>query len=196
MKTRIYIIAIIILTGLRVSAQDMRQNSYFSLFSDQKANRVGDAVTIIVIESSQASNNAQTSSGRTSDIGFSGSFNTKTGSSAPSGGSGDVGIGSKNQFDGSGSTKTTGLIKTKISATIDSVLDNGNLMIKGSRKIAINGEEQLITIKGVVRSSDIMSDNSVMSYNISEAEIAFKGDGIISDAQKPGLLTKLFHWLF
>lgn len=196
MKTRNYLIAIIILTGLRVSAQDMRQNSYFSLFSDQKANRVGDAVTIIVIESSQASNNAQTSSGRTSDIGFNGALSTKTGSAPASGGSADLGIGSKNQFDGAGSTKTTGLIKTKISATIDSVLDNGNLMIKGSRKIAINGEEQLITIKGIVRSSDIMADNSVMSYNISEAEIAFKGDGIISDAQKPGLLTKLFHWLF
>lgn len=196
MKTRILITAILFLTGMNLSAQDMRQNSYYSLFSDQKANRIGDAVTIIVVESSQASNNAQTTSGRSSEIGFSGSFDMKTGSSPSQGSSGELGIGSKNDFSGSGSTKTTGLIKTKISATIDSVLNNGNLMIKGSRKITINGEEQVITIKGIVRSSDIMADNSVLSYNISEAEISFKGDGIISDAQKPGLLTKLFHWLF
>lgn len=195
MKTRIYTIIIFIFAGFNLLAQDMRQNSYYSLFSDQKANRVGDAVTIIVLESSQASNNAQTSSGRNSEIGFNGSFGAKTGGT-PNGGSAEFGVGSKNQFEGSGSTKTTGMIKTKISAMIDSVLDNGNLMIKGSRKIAINGEEQVITIKGIVRSSDIMSDNSVLSHNISEAEISFKGDGIVSDAQKPGLLTKLFHWLF
>jgi flagellar L-ring protein precursor FlgH len=192
MKTKIYILTIFLIAGLKLSAQDMRQNSYFSLFSDQKANRIGDAVTIIVMESSQASNNAKTSAGRSSDIGVSGNLNYKSGTTS----SAEAGLGTKNQFDGSGSTQTTGLIKTKISATIDSVLSNGNLFIKGSRKITINGEEQVVTIKGIVRSSDIMADNSVLSYNISEAEISFKGDGIISDAQKPGLLTKLFHWLF
>ncbi|MCU7497135.1 MAG: flagellar basal body L-ring protein FlgH [Ignavibacteria bacterium] len=174
------------------SAQDMRQNSYYSLFADQKANKVGDAVTIIVVESSQASNNAETQTGRTSDLGFNGSITAGSNSTPEA----KLGIGSKNDFSGSGSTKTTGLIRTKISATIDSVMSNGNLMIKGSRKIVINGEEQLITIKGIVRGSDIMSDNSVLSYNISEAVITFEGTGIINDSQKPGWLTKFFHWLF
>lgn len=173
-------------------AQDMRQNSYYSLFADQKANKVGDAVTIIVVESSQASNNAETQTGRSSDLSFNGSAALGT-KSVPEV---KAGIGSKNDFSGSGSTKTTGLIRTKISATIDSVMRNGNLMIKGSRKIVINGEEQLITIKGIVRGSDIMSDNSVLSYNISEAVITFEGNGIINDSQKPGWLTKLFHWIF
>lgn len=173
-------------------AQDMRQNSYHSLFSDNKANRIGDAVTIIVVESSQASNNAETQAGRNSDISFNGSAGMGT-TSVPDA---KLGVGSKNDFSGSGSTKTTGLIRTKISATIDSVMSNGNLLIKGSRKIVINGEEQLITIKGIVRGSDIMPDNSVLSYNISEAVITFEGNGIINDAQKPGWITKLFHWLF
>ncbi|MGE5354417.1 MAG: flagellar basal body L-ring protein FlgH [Acidobacteriota bacterium] len=175
-----------------VSAQDMRQNSYYSLFSDQKANKVGDAVTIIVVESSQASNNAETQSGRSTGVSFDGSASLGT-KSVPEV---KLGIGAKNDFSGSGSTKTTGLIKTKISATIDSVMSNGNLMIKGSRKIVINGEEQLITIKGVVRGSDIMADNSVLSYNISEAVITFEGNGLINDSQKPGWLTKFLHWLF
>jgi flagellar L-ring protein precursor FlgH len=175
-----------------LKAQDMRQNSSFSLFSDQKANRIGDAVTIIVIESSQASNNAQTNSGRTSKLGL-----TVAGTLGknPLPGA-DISIGTDNQFTGNGATTTTGMIKTNISATIDSVLPNGNLVIKGSRKIVINGEEQVIRIKGIIRNSDINADNSILSTNISEAEIVFEGTGSINDSQHPGWITKFLHWIF
>lgn len=183
---------LILITASSLFAQDMRNNSFSSLFSDQKANRVGDAVTILVVESSQASNNAETSTGKKSDLGF----NFSGGLDDTQLPSIDVGIGSNNDFRGAGSTKTTGMIRTKISATIDSVLQNGNLFIKGSRKIVINGDEQVLFIKGIVRSSDISADNSVLSYNISEAEIVFEGSGMIQDAQKPGWLTKFFHWIF
>lgn len=175
-----------------LNAQDMRANSSNSLFSDNKASRIGDAVTILVVESSQASNNAETSSGRSSELGF--GANASLGkSSMPEA---KAGISTNNEFNGSGSTKTTGLIRTKISATIDSVLANGNMVIKGSRKITINGEEQVVKIRGIVRSADILADNSVYSYSISEAEINFEGSGIIADSQKPGWLTRFFHWIF
>jgi flagellar L-ring protein FlgH len=191
MKTKLFITLIIIISA-NLFAQDMRQNAFTSLFSDQKANRIGDAITIIVVEASQASNDAQTSSSRSSDLSLNGSLSSGSGTSTNA----DFSLATGNDFTGSGSTKTTGMIKTKISATIDSVLENGNMMIKGSRKISINGEEQIINIKGVVRSSDINADNSVLSYNISEAEITMEGDGLINSAQKPGLLTKLLNWLF
>jgi len=54
----------------------------------------------------------------------------------------------------------------------------------------------MIKITGIVRPSDISSDNSVYSYNISDAEITFEGSGMIDSSQKPGILTRLFHWLF
>ncbi len=183
---------LLFLIGGALYAQDMRQNAFSSLFSDQKAFRIGDAITIEVVESSQASNNAQTSGGRSSDIGFSGSGMLDN-TALPSA---DLGLNSANEFQGSGATKTTGMIRTKISATIDSVLTNGNLYIRGSRKISINGEEQLIHLSGIVRISDIRADNSVLSYNISEAEIVLEGNGLIDNYQHPGWLTKLFHWLF
>ena len=147
----------------------MRENSFSSLFSDHKANRVGDAITINVVEASQASNDAETSAGRSSDL----------------------------SFNASGSVGSSNLPGVDVGLkTIDSVLANGNLLIKGNRKISINGEEQIINIKGIVRLSDIRPDNSVMSYNISEAEITLEGSGLIDSSQHPGLLTKLFHWLF
>ncbi|GAB6282797.1 MAG: hypothetical protein STSR0008_15470 [Ignavibacterium sp.] len=175
-----------------INGQDMRQNSSQSLFSDFKANRIGDAITIIVMESSTASNRSEKSTNKSSDLGF--NFDGTIDKSALP--KIEANVGSKNGFNGGGSTKTTGVVSTKISATVDSVYENGNLRINGSRKIVINGEEQVIKIKGIVRPSDIMSDNSVLSYNISEAEIYFEGKGMITKSQSPGLLTKFFHMLF
>ncbi len=179
----------ICLLASNMFAQDMRQNIFSSLFSDQKANKIGDAITILVIESSQASNNAETSTGRTSDLGFTQKMQDGT----PGTG---ITIGSNNNFKGSGFTKTQGIVRTKISATVDSVLANGNLVIKGERKIIINGQEQKVFIKGIVRISDIAPDNSVLSYNISNAEIVFSGEGSINSSLSPGWLTKFFHWIF
>lgn len=186
------IITILVLLTLTLSAQDMRKNAFGSLFSDQKANRVGDAITILVVESSQATNDARTSASRESDIGasFSGGFD---GTSLPAG---NLDLGTSNDFDGRGATSSSGMFKTKISATIDTVFANGNMRITGKRRISINGEEQLITIKGIVRASDIQADNSVISHNISEAEIVLEGSGMIENVQSPGWVTKIFHWLF
>ncbi len=191
MKNKFILIFLIAASSLL--AQDMRQNAFSSLFSDQKANKVGDAVTIIVMESSQASNDAQTSTGRTSNLGLTGKLNTG-GAANPT--SADVNLGTTNDFNGSGSTKTEGMVQTKISATVDSVLRNGNLVIDGSRKITINGEEQTVIIRGVVRPSDINPDNSVLSYNIADAQIIFNGKGMINSSQSPGWLTKFLHWIF
>lgn len=189
---KIFFVAVILIVSIKIDAQNMRNNAFSSLFSDQKANRVGDAVTILVVESSQASNNAVTSTNRQSDLSLTGK-GTVASKALPGA---DISLGTENGFKGSGSTKTQGMVQTKISATIDSVLPNGNLHIKGSRKIVINGEEQTVYIKGIVRTSDIMADNSVLSYNISEAEIVFNGSGMINSAQSPGWLTKFLHWIF
>lgn len=190
MKTKILLIGLLFASTL--AAQSFRQNAYNSLFSDQKANRVGDAITIVIVEASQASNNAETTTGRSStmSVDASGNINGKVVPGI------NGGVGTKNDFSGSGTTKTTGMIQTKLSATIDSVYENGNLRIKGSRRIVINNEEQTITIKGIVRTSDISAANTVLSTNISEAEIIFAGDGAISSSQKPGLFAKIFQWLF
>jgi flagellar L-ring protein precursor FlgH len=83
-----------------------------------------------------------------------------------------------------------------MAAHVDSVLANGNLVINGSRSITINGEEQTLKISGVVRPSDIMADNSVYSFNISDAKIILQGEGSLTSVQEPGWLTKVFHWLF
>ena len=186
----------IMLCAVLVSAsafgQDMRENLHRSLFSDHKANRVGETVTILVVESSSASNDARTSASRESNISFSASG--KAGDSNVPDLS--LGVGSGNSFAGEGSTVSRGTIRATLSARVDSVLENGNLVVSGSKTLIVNGEEQQILVSGIVRPSDIRADNSVFSYNISDARIAFEGSGIVSRAQGPGWITKLLHWLF
>ncbi|HUI09980.1 MAG TPA: flagellar basal body L-ring protein FlgH [Bacteroidota bacterium] len=174
-------------------AQDMRQNVMKSLFADQKAAHAGDAITIIVVETNSASNDAATTSSRASNFSLSGSGSTASSTTANPGVS--LGLGTSNGFQGQGSTSTKGSVQAKLSARVDSALANGNLMISGKRVITINGEKQTITISGVVRPSDIQPDNTLYSYNIADAQIVFEGDGIVSRAQGPGWITKLLHWL-
>lgn len=188
--------AVLILLGLwcgSVAAQSMRQNSMRSLFSDDKAVRPGDAITILVVEASSASNDAKTTTSRESNISLSATGHS--GSSSP-GLDAAFGVGTGNSFQGSGATSNNGSVRAKLSARVDSVLSNGNISINGTRTIVINGEEQIIRISGLVRTSDIAADNSVYSYNIAEAHIVFEGNGIVSRAQGPGWITKLLHWLF
>lgn len=191
MKVKRY--AVMLLMGASTAfAQDMRGNLSRSLFSDQKANQIGDAVTVLILESTSAVNDAKTATSRGSDISLSANASTGSSSGTNIGG----GIGTGNQFKGEGTTSNRGSLRAKIAAHVDSVLANGNLVINGSRSITINGEEQTLKISGVVRPSDIMADNSVYSFNISDAKIVLQGEGSLTKVQEPGWLTKIFHWLF
>ena len=174
------------------AAQDMRENNNRSLFSDQKANRIGDALTVLVVEASSASSDARTQTSRESNLSL--ASGGKSGSKSLL----DVGatIGTGNAFKGSGATESNGSVRAKISARVDSLYSNGDLWISGSRLISINGDEQVIKISGIVRPSDVQADNSVYSYSISSAVIVFQGKGIVSQNQEPGFLTKFFHWIF
>jgi flagellar L-ring protein FlgH len=190
---RVYGLGIIVLAvGCGAMAQDMRGNVGRSLFADPKAARAGDAVMVLVVETSSASNDASTTSDRESALSLNASGKVST-SNIPEV---SLGVGTGNSFKGSGATSTRGSIRAKISARVDSVLANGDLMITGHRTITVNGEEQRITLSGIVRPPDILADNSVYSYNIAEARIAFEGNGVVSSAQGPGWITKLLHWLF
>ncbi len=181
------IIIMITLFASVVSAQDFRESVNRSLVADQKASRVGDLVTILIVEATTASNDARTSASRSSDISVGGNVYIPIPEQS---------IGTGNQFKGEGGTLSRGFIRAKMSARVDSVMPNGNLIIKGAKTSSINGEEQKIQISGIVRPADIQVDNSIYSYNIADASIVIEGSGLVSRSQGPGWITKLFHFLF
>ena len=168
-----------------------QENVRRSLFSDQKAFGVGDAVTILIVESTEADNQATTSDSRSTSMGAGVEVNTGGETIDPS-----VSISSSNEFRGRGQTTRQERLRSKLSARVIAVEKNGNMRIEGKRTTTINGETQTITITGVVRPADIQSDNSVLSYHISDMTLVYEGEGTITTAQEPGLITKFLRMLF
>jgi len=164
-----------------------------NLYSDHRAVNADDIVTILIDEEASAGSKSETNTNTAKSI----STSAEAGSGAlnllPSF---SAGGGSKSSFGGEGNTQREGKFTAKISARVTEVLDNGNLVIQGSKMVEINAEKQIISITGIVRPEDIMGGNMVYSYNVAEAQITYRGKGAVADAEKPGLLTRFVNWLF
>ena len=75
------------------------------------------------------------------------------------------------------------------------VLPNGNLLVEGTRESAFSGEQQTIVLRGAVRKDDVMSNNTVYSYNVADATIKFISKGTITDSQRKGWFHRLWDKL-
>jgi len=179
-----------------------QQNSDFgTLFVSQKALRVGDIVTIKIVESSSAMNQATTTTGRDSSIGiktenFFGLENqTANWNFNPFG---ELNASFESDFEGEGATKRSGDLTAYITASVTEALPNGNLRILGNREVTINNEKQFIFLSGVIRTNDISPKNEILSTYIADAKIEYSGQGVINDRQRPGWLTSLLNvvWPF
>ncbi|MDZ7373225.1 MAG: flagellar basal body L-ring protein FlgH [candidate division KSB1 bacterium] len=164
-----------------------------SLFSDYKAFRVGDVVTIYIVEFASGTNETKTGTGKETEISLESSGGTGALKFLPMFG---AGANARSKFDGKGSTSTTGVLRAKISARVVQVLDNGNLVIEGSREVQVNNEKQVTILSGVVRPEDITADNVVYSYNIADAKITYRGKGVVSGGSNPSLITRILNWVF
>jgi flagellar L-ring protein FlgH len=171
-----------------------------NLYADLKAGNPGDIVTISIVESARASKNATTKTAR--DSGLEASWSTGSVfdaiASAWSINGQKIGTSHKidlaNTFDGKGETTRTSYMDAYITARVMRVLPNGHLVIRGSREVRVNNEDQFIYIQGVIRPEDISSTNVVLSTYIAEAVIELSGEGAVSDKQRPGWLARMVDW--
>lgn len=101
-----------------------------------------------------------------------------------------------NEFDGEGTTTRSGSLDGTITATVLEVLPNGNLLIEGSRNIAVNKENQIMRVRGVARPKDIDAKNTIDSKLLADAQIKFDGKGTVSRANRHGFMTRIFDSVF
>ena len=81
-------------------------------------------------------------------------------------------------------------------ARVVEVLPNGDLRIEGQKSIVINGEKQLTILSGTVRQVDITPQNTITSDLIGDAEISYKGKGVLANTERPGFFARIFDWIF
>jgi flagellar L-ring protein precursor FlgH len=160
----------------------------YNLYTDKKGKRAGDVVTVLVTESAKASNDTRTETAKSADV----SVSAALGKDFAAGLSG----GAANNYGGKGATARNGQLTATVTARIAQVLDNGNLLIEGSKVVTINNEEEILEVSGTIRADDINPDNTVYSYKIADAVIRYTGSGVNADAEKPGLITRFFNWIF
>ena len=169
-----------------------QQAQSMELFSDPRAHRVGDILTVALVESTQASKKATTSTSKTDKANL--ASPTVLGHSLSIGGKvADIGLSGERSFDGSGSSSQSNQLTGQITVTVAERLTNGNLMVRGEKWLTINQGQELVRISGIVRPQDIGQDNVVPSTRVADARISYTGRGTLADANTRGWLSRFFN---
>lgn len=160
------------------------------LIRNQKAQNIGDLLTIIVDESATATTSANTNAKKDSKNDLGGTLGFGQGASNQVG-TLSFSANNKNEFKGEGKTDRSGRLQTTVQAVVENTLKNGTLFVRGRKVITINNEDQEVEISGFVRPDDIRINNTVISSVMADAKIRYVGDGVISDKQRTGWGTRL-----
>jgi flagellar L-ring protein precursor FlgH len=163
-----------------------------SLYTDLKATAVGDVLTIIILEKTTASNASGLDTEKDSRFFTEGSGTGPMDFVNPFSLSANIG----REHEGRGSTERTGSIIGKMAATVMAVTPNGTLEIEGRREIVVNDEKEILTITGMVRPQDISTDNVVYSTDIAGMQIEYKGKGLVTSGNKPGIISRIVSLFF
>lgn len=164
---------------------------FSELASDLRSRRVDDIVTIVVQESASAVSTGQSKTSRASTA--SANISSLAGITRPTGRLANLAkLGSTTTLDGQGTTSRQTTLTTTVSARVTHVLVNGNLVIEGTKNLTVNSENQVITVRGVIRQTDLDTTNSVPSARIAQMELQVDGKGIVNDAvHRPNILYRL-----
>ena len=166
---------------------------YSNLFSDPKAHRVGDVVTITVYENLSGSGSVQNDTSKKSSYNLSVSKPILFGRPFP-GRSKDPLVGfstaPSKSFAGKGSTSRSAKLIATISARVVKVYPNGDLYIVGKKVVKINDDEEVLRISGIVRPEDIGPDNTVPSSKIADMYVEYNGKGYFNQESRPGWLAR------
>lgn len=179
------------------------ENGRAYLYEDMRAMRVGDILTVKIVEKHKGSKSADTATQRDSTlsnslagsgVGYFGVPGFRLSDEARRGLGVDAS--SSNKFGGKGATNREGTLTGTISVIVVEVLPNGDLRVEGRREVTVNSEKQLMTIGGIVRRVDVDTKNTVLSSAIADAKIEYSGLGVLDDVQRPGWLVRILDWVY
>jgi len=163
-----------------------------TLFEDFKARRVGDILTVMLSERTDARKSANTNTSKDSSLSIADPIlggNPVTRNGVPVL---NNEVEMTRSFDGEGDSAQSNQLEGSITVTVAEVLPNGNLVIQGEKWVKINQGNEYIRLRGIVRPVDIRPDNSVLSTQVADAQVAYGGTGVVAQTSSPGWLTRFF----
>jgi len=164
-----------------------------NIYSDSKAHRVGDIISVVLSESTQAQKNAKTELTKETSAtlqpitGFGGTPVNFKGNAI------QFGYDQANDFSGDSKSNQGNSLSGNVSVHVLRVLPNGNLMIRGEKWMTLNNGDEYIRLTGIIRPQDISSNNTIQSQKIANARIQYAGTGTFADIQEQGWLSQFFN---
>ena len=172
------------------------------LYEDVKARRVGDILTVRLVENTDASKTTNSTVDKSSStsvtnptiLGASPQFdapgflpldNTNNLSL-------ETNLSADREFEGSGASSQTNQLSGNITVSVVELLPNGNLLVRGEKRVTINNGNEYLRLSGMVRPLDVQADNSILSTQIADATIMYTGDGQTADVSVMGWLSRFF----
>ena len=163
-------------------------DGYAPLTSGLRAARVGDILTIALVERTQATKTNAASTGRKGDISLTAPITGPLSLFDPT----DARAAGNQSFDGKGQALQTNSLFGEISVTIAEVYPNGTMLVRGEKLTTLNRGDEFIRLSGIVRAVDIGADNRVPSTRLADARITYSGKGEIARASRQGWLQRFF----
>jgi flagellar L-ring protein FlgH len=152
------------------------------LYDDTKPRGIGDIVTVMLEEKTQAKKSASSDLDKSTDLSMD---PLVLGGKPLTIGDRDLSyeVANANKFSGTTSADQSNSIKGSISVEVIDVLANGNLMVRGEK----------IRVSGTIRPDDISQENTIESTRITNARIQYSGTGDRQDVQEQGWLARFFN---
>jgi flagellar L-ring protein precursor FlgH len=173
-----------------------------AFFEDITARRIGDILTIQLAESTNASKSSSTDIERDQDttvvnptvFGATPQFNIPgvLPLNPTSNNNLESSLTSSNTFEGGSDSEQSNSLSGDITVTVADVLPNGNLVVRGEKRLNLNQGNEYVKISGIVRPVDISVANTVPSTKVADATIVYSADGAPADANKIGWLARFF----
>lgn len=171
-----------------------RSPTYGFLFYDTQARQVGDSLTIVVREDSSVQNNdnrgMKKQTGLKSAFSFAGKadggFATQDSSASM-----DEALTSDRSLTGSASFRSQRAFTDRMTVTVTDVLPNGNLIVRGTREITIQGDNRTLIVTGIVRAYDVGPDNTVNSRLVADLRMLYDGKGAEQAFTRQGWMGRI-----
>lgn len=161
---------------------------YAPLYEGWRARRVGDPLTIVLVERTLASKSASSKLDSKSDVGLTppavGPLSFVPPNSLRADGS--------RGFNGTGQADQSNSLSGEVSVTVSEVFPNGTMMVQGGKRVTLNRGDEFVQIKGLVRWADVDADNRVLSTRVADAQIAYTGKGDVARASRQGWFSRFF----
>jgi flagellar L-ring protein FlgH len=163
---------------------------YAALYEGWRARRVGDPLTIVLVERTAASKSAS------SKLDSDGQFGITPPSTGPLSSvfrPSDIATSGTRGFNGKGSADQANSLSGEVSVTVAEVYANGTMLVQGQKRMTLNRGDEFVRIKGIVRFADIDANNRVPSTRVADAQIAYTGKGDVARAGRQGWLSRFFQ---